>query len=264
MNQDYRQILKEKLSDRCNKNPQYSLRAFARDLGISPQRLSHILNGNHGLSVKAAEEISKNLGMNQEETTLFCVLVQKKHARSKIVRTEADDKLKDIKATYQDLSLDHFRIIADWYHFAIMELTLVDGFKSDPRWIARSLDIKEIEAKLAIERLLKLEMLVKDKKGNLKLTGSFFADPRGVPSEALRNFHRQLLKKATDALDTQRLDERDVSSTILAIDKTLVPEAKADLKKFRENFDKKYSNSENKNKVYCLGIQFFNLQKNEQ
>ena len=263
MQQDYREILKSKLSDRCQKNPHYSLRAFARDLGVSPQRLSHILNGKHGLSVKGAEEMARNLGMSGEEKKVFCTLVQRKHARSKLIREEAEHKLIEIKTVYQDLSLDHFRIIADWYHFAIMELTLVNGFKSDYRWIAKSLGIQEIEVKLAVERLLKLEMLEKDKKGNLKLTGNFFADPRGVPSEALRHFHRQLLKKASDALDLQSLEERDVSSTIVAIDSSRIPEAKADLKNFRESFDKKYSSSENKNKVYCLGMTFFNLQQKE-
>lgn len=259
MVQDFREILKAKLSDRCQRNGKYSLRAYARDLGLSPQRLSHVLSGRHGLSLEAAQQIADRLDLSETEKEMFCNLVQQKHARSEVVRNNAKIKLKEIKSTYQDLSLDHFKIIADWYHFAILELTLVENFSSQTKWIAKTLSISEIEAKHAIERLLKLEMLEQDKKGNLKLTGQFFMDPKGLPSDAVKNFHRQLLKKATDAVDLQSLTQRDFSSTILAIDDSDLPQAKADLKNFRIDFDKKYTKSTKKNKVYCLGIQFHDL-----
>ena len=257
---DYIEILKSKLSDRCNVNPQYSLRAFARDLGISPQRLSNILNGKHGISLDGAKKIATNLNFNTNEKEYFYALVEKKHSRSRVKKEAAENKLIELKKTYKDLSLDYFKIISAWYHFAIMELTLVEGFKSNPKWIAKSLGIKEIEAKIAIERLLKLEMLEKDLSQNLKITGQFFVDPQGTPSTALRNFHRQLLALASNSLELQPLDERDVSSTIMAINQEDLPRAKNDIKNFRESFDKKYSSAKRKNKVYCLGIQLFNLQ----
>lgn len=261
MKQDYIEILKTKLSQRCSKNSHYSLRAFARDLGISPQRLSHVLNGKHGLSPKAATEIAEKLVLSESEKALFCALVEQKHGRSKIIRAEAQEKLKNIGDSYRNLNLDHFKIIADWYHFAIMELTLVEGFKSEPKWIATALGISEINVKLAIERLLKLEML-ETKNGHLHLSGQFFTDPQGIPSEAVRNFHRQLMQKAMESLDFQDLGEREVSSTILAIDSEDYDSARKDLQNFRKEFDKKYSAAKKKNKVYCLGFQFFRLQAN--
>ncbi len=260
MGEDFRDILKNKLSERCGKNQSYSLRAFARDLEISPQRLSHVLSGRHGLSLAAAESIALNLGMNEKEKVYFCALVQKKHARSKTLKTEAEKKLKKIKNTYQQLNLDHFKIIADWYHFAIMELSLVEGFSSEPSWIARSLGISEIETKMAIERLLKLKMLERDKKKQLKLTGQFFSDPCGIPSDAIKKFHRQLIQKSATALEEQSLQHREFSSTVLAMNEEDLPEAKKVLKEFRESFDKRFSASQKKTKVYALGIQLFGLQ----
>jgi len=261
MNTDYKDIIKTKFSERCERNNHYSLRAFARDLGISPQRLSHILNGRHGISETAAEAMALKLGMNQEETQIFCMLVQEKHARSKVAKNQAIQKLQEIKSSYKTLDVDHFKIISDWYHFAIMELTQIEGFSSSPKWIAKALGITELQVKAAIERLLRLEMLNKDKKGKLSLTGQFFADPKGVPSEALRKFHRQLMSKASEALDFQGLDERDVTSLILAFNGQDIPEAKKDIKKFRDGFDKKFSKNKIKDQVYCLGIQLFNLKQ---
>ncbi|MEE6249990.1 MAG: hypothetical protein VX583_06285, partial [Bdellovibrionota bacterium] len=45
----YIHILMEKLSSRQSRNPSYSLRAFANDIGIHPSSLSQILKGNRGL-----------------------------------------------------------------------------------------------------------------------------------------------------------------------------------------------------------------------
>ncbi len=254
----YQDILKSKYSERCQKNARYSLRAYARDLGISPQRLSHIMNGKHGLSIEAAQEITKNLNLDENEAKFFCTLVQEKHARSKVMKKKATEDLKSIKSQYKDLSLDHFKIIADWYHFAIMELTLLEGFQSDFAWMAKSLGIGIVEVKIAVERLLKLELLVEN-DGQLSISGSFFADPRGTPSEALRLFHRQLMVKASQALEFQSQEERDFSSTILAVDQKDLPRAKDVIKDFRNSFDQEFGKSQTKNNVYCLGIQFFSL-----
>ena len=61
LHEDYRDILREELAARTETNPQYSLRAFARDLGIGSARLSEVLNGNTGLSRPAAEPLSPGL-----------------------------------------------------------------------------------------------------------------------------------------------------------------------------------------------------------
>lgn len=261
-NNDYVDILKDHLSDRCKRNKGYSLRAYARDLGISPQRLSHILNGRHGLSPKSAALIANSLGLNESETAYFCALVEKKHARSKSVKDEANKKLNEMKSFYKDLSIDHFKIVADWYHYAIMELSLTESFSTNPKWIAKTLAITEIEAKMAIERLLRLELMEINKKGVLKITGNFFADPKGTPSSALRQFHKQLMQKAHDAITIQPVETRDYSSTVIAINEDDLPLAKLELKNFREKFDKKLSSNNKKTKVYCLGMQFFCLQDN--
>jgi uncharacterized protein (TIGR02147 family) len=259
---DYVEILKDHLSERCKRNKGYSLRAFARDIDISPQRLSHILNGRHGLSSKSALIIAKNLGLDEIETTFFCTLVEQKHARSKLVKEEASKKLNEMKSFYKDLSIDHFKIIADWYHFAIMELSLTESFRSNYKWIAKALGITEVEVKMAIERLLRLELIQVSKQGEISITGNFFADPKGTPSEALRQFHKQLMQKAQEAVSIQAIEKRDYSSTIMAINESDIPNAKIELRKFREKFDKQFSSTTKKTHVFCLGIQFFSLQNN--
>src|SRR5688572_10105767 len=90
---DYREVLKEYLSRRCENNPRYSLRALARDLQMSPSRLSEALNGKAGISAASARKISERLGLGNQESQYFYLLVQKEHARCKHVRVKAAEDI---------------------------------------------------------------------------------------------------------------------------------------------------------------------------
>ena len=55
------EFLGAEFSKRKLRNETYSLRAFARDLGVSASRLSEILSGKLGISEKTAETIASKL-----------------------------------------------------------------------------------------------------------------------------------------------------------------------------------------------------------
>ncbi len=258
--QDYRSILRGEYETRCERNPRYSLRAFARDLSVSPSRLSEVLSGRYGFSREAAAEIGKRLGWSADEVASFCDLVDSEHARSRKKRSEARSRVDVSSRKYQQLSLDSFQVISDWYHYAILELTLVHDFKSDPKWIARRLGIDPLVADGAIERLKRLDLL-EEKGGRLRATDGFTASPSGVPSDALKKFHRQLLEKTLSSIYLQSVDERELSHVVLAINSDELPEAKEEIKRFRRSFDARFSKSARKDEVYCLGVHFFRLQE---
>ena len=62
-------------NDRKDKNPRYSLRAFARSLGVSSGQLSEILSGKRPLSHKLARRISIALALIEEESQKLILLV---------------------------------------------------------------------------------------------------------------------------------------------------------------------------------------------
>lgn len=163
---DYKTILKEELASRCRQNPRYSLRAFARDLKLAPSRLSEVLSGKQGLSRPAAERIAKALGYAPGDIERFCDLVESLHARSKKNRDSARLRLKKVggDSTEIQLQADTVKLIADWYHFAILELTNIDGFRSESKWIAKRLGISEFEAQLALDRLQRLNLITQGRR----------------------------------------------------------------------------------------------------
>ena len=114
----------------------------------------------------------------------------------------------------------------------------------------------------AVERMKRLELL-EEKNGKLTPTDGFTASPDGIPSEAIKKFHAQILEKALTAVREQTVEERDFSSVILAVDKQDLPKAKERIKNFRREFDAEFGKAKKKDEVYCLGVQFFRLQEKQ-
>ncbi|MBI1860250.1 MAG: TIGR02147 family protein [Deltaproteobacteria bacterium] len=255
---DYRSLLKEELERRCQHNSRYSLRAMARDLGLAPARLSDVLRGRYGLSKAAATSIGEGLGWSPEEVAYFCDLVDATHARRKHERTEAQNRLKESDAKGMQLSLDRFRLIADWHHYGILELLQIESAKSDPRWIAEKLGLAKDTVVAALKRLERLSLLIySDDRATPQQ--DFVFTPSDVPSGALRRHHQQLMEKAQRALYSQTVKERDISSIVMAVDASQMDEAKKMIKAFRRQFNEKFGRGGRKNAVYCLAVQFFRL-----
>lgn len=258
--QDYRTILRQELVARCRSNPRYSLRAFARDLDISPSRLSEILSGKHGLSRSRAEVIGKRLGMNNDEAQCFRDLVLSQHPRSKILREAARERLASIQQppAYLELSLDAFRLIGDWYHLAIIELFHIKDFNVSASSIARALGINTDEARDALERLVRIGLISRD-GSKFRVNSRDNRTTSDVPSAAIRQAHEQLLRKAIEALYAQTVDERDFGCIEMAFDPARMAEAKEAIRRFRRDFDKKFGHDASAAAVFCFATQFFRL-----
>src|SRR5262245_2587165 len=69
---DARTILQEELARRCEADSKYSLRKFAKNLGLSHTVLSLVFSGKRPLSIQAAKKVSTALKFNrQQQQDLF-------------------------------------------------------------------------------------------------------------------------------------------------------------------------------------------------
>ena len=257
----FRDILKNKLELRQQKNKKYSLRAYARDLGLSSSLLSEILSGKKGLSLKMAGQVAENLGMNPIEQSYFCDLVTSTNARKEGAKILAQDRLENYrKIQMQSLTMDSFALIHDWFHFAILELTHIEGFVADAEWVSKRLNVQKDKIESAVKRLSNMGLLEILEDGNWKDTQVDLATPDGFSFSYLRQFHKQLIEKSILALEEQSVDERDITSLLVSVDSEKLPEAKKRIRDFRNEFIKEFNGPhEKKDNVYCLGIQLFNL-----
>ena len=257
---DYRSILREQFALRCRANSLYSMRAFARDLKVSPSKLSEVFNGRQGLSRATAKKIAIRLGFGSDELELFCDSAESQHGKSEVLRKLATTRLEAKKSSreFKQISEDTFRAISDWYHMAIVQLVLLEGFDGSVEWIAAALKIKLPEAKEAVARLERLGFIeVRD--GKICAHDQDVCTTDDVPSSAIREFHRQILAKASTALCFQSLETRDSSAMIMPIARRDFGRAKAKIKKFRRELSAEMNETPTKDALYCLSVQFFEL-----
>lgn len=69
----YATFLWTELAKRKNRNPRFSLRAFAKTLDLEPATLSRILNGKQRLSVNCCRRILAQLELNENDKRLFLI-----------------------------------------------------------------------------------------------------------------------------------------------------------------------------------------------
>ena len=259
---DYRELLRIELQKRCAVNPQYSLRAFSRRLGVPASTLSEVLNKKQGLSKEKALTISKNLNFSALEKDYFVALVESLHGRSKSSRITAQQRVQNIRDIREkDINMENWKIISQWYHTAILELSKTKNFNPDPPAIARRLGITAREVREACERLIRLGMMTRA-SGKLKATSnSLVKSPHETPSDYIKSFHQSVLTKAALAMYQQPLEIRNYSSLVLAIDDSQIPAAKELIMEFNKKFLNLMTTSDNPNRLYTLSTQFFRLEE---
>ena len=152
------------------------------------------------------------------------------------------------------------KVLSDWYYTAIIELTLTDNFKSDINWIASQLNVSVIKIKLAVERLLELELLSLEDGVLRKTDNRISTQDKSLTTGALRRRQKQWLEMACDSLENDDISIRSHTSMTMAIDPKLIPEAKKMISEFNRKLCDFLEQGE-KTHVYDLGIALFPLQK---
>ncbi len=260
---NYRVFLKSVLAEKKRANPSYSMRAFAQQIGLGQSAVSQVLAGKKNLSLEMGNKIAGKLGLNDSESEYFRTLIQIETTkdqdlkRSLLARAQALNPQREVR----ELSVDFFTAIADWYHLAIKNMTLLKNFAFTPESIAKRLGISKLEAETAIERLLRLEQIEADpeKAGRYRKVANYTVTRSAVPNEALRRFHRQTLTKAIDSLETQTPKEKFIGSETFAVDKEQLPKAFEYAEEFLQKMASLAEEARAPTDVYHAGVQFFNL-----
>ncbi len=233
------ELLRREFARRRQKNAAYSLRAFSRALQISPARLSQVLSRKRPVTANQLEKISNTLMLSPAER--------------RAVKRSASPKT----ATFVDFDREVFEFVSDFQHTAILALFDTRDAKAKPVWIAKRLGISAVEARDSLERLVKLGLLTAT-SGTLAPTHANLATRSDVPSAALRKLHGQMITKAAASLENHSVDERDITSITMAVDKTKLKEAKAMIREFRRSLCA-HLESGDKTEVFTLNIQLFPL-----
>lgn len=230
-------------------NPSLSLRAYARRLGVPASALSEIRNGKRKVSARMAEAIAAKLQLAPEERARL---------DSKGVPVAGAEAL---PGDHLQLLSDQFQAIGDWQHFAILSLMKTKGFRADPAFIARRLGITASVASQCLARLERLG-LVERRGAKLSRTTAGVATTDGVADVAIRRAHEADLELVREALSRLTPEQRDSTSVTMAIDPSLLPEAKRRVRAFRNDLMKFLESGESR-EVFKLCLHLFPLSDGE-
>jgi uncharacterized protein (TIGR02147 family) len=246
--QSLRDHLSAELARRCAKNPKYSLRSFAKFLGLDASALHRLLNGERKVTPQIFERVSGALQFSPKEKEQFA----------------ASEKLTSFELPAFDFAptdTEVFEVISSWYHLAILELLTTKGFQQNHKWIAKRLGLNVHEARQAVESLFRTGFL-EDPDGTWRLShrhNTFAKD--GFTSVARKKLQKAFLARATECIDELSMDLRDNSGVTIAVNTRDLPKVVDAITQFRKKMAALAAGFKNPNEVYQISVALFPLTK---
>jgi uncharacterized protein (TIGR02147 family) len=209
--------------------------------------LSMVLRNKRPLTPQLIQKMGLSLKLSKKELDSFVASEAGKTARIKKIN---------------QMTVDVFNVVSDWYHDAILELSRIRGFKPAPEFVSKRLGITVSEARAAIERLQRVGLVEVMSDGSWVET---LGDNTTVididhTSSALRNLQKQVLQLSAAALENVPRVSRDHSCMTMAIDEKDLQEAKRRIQSCRhELMTYLQRNGTDFTEVYQLAVSLYPL-----
>jgi len=241
-------VLRLELARRCAANEGYSLRAFARFLRTDHASLSQILRGKRRLSEATIRRLGARLGLDERrvEELVFVERSAEKHPGAVDV------------AAVHELTGRALESLSNWHDWAILELTRLECFTPDVRWISRVLDGSPDDVQRALHRLVSLgflEMRARDRWTDR--TGHVLENAEQFAAAAVERLAEELHELAVRSLRRRHRDRFAHSATTIAVDAASVPLAILRLEQLRAELLRTLESADKRDAVYYLAISFF-------
>ena len=240
------------LAARQRRNPQYSLRSFARDLGMNPGTVSAIVMGRRSVPKKSFSLICDRLALSPRQRAVMRRLWQKEIAHSAPTNIPAEDSV--------EISESHYQILAEWEHFAVLSLMRTKGFSANPNWMAKRLGVSVPRIQAVLTRLESSGFIKWNSDGRLIRTTPPLKTSEGIVSAALRAAHAEEMSLAAQALTSVDVALRDISSMTMAMSPSRLSAARELIKNFRNDLAA-LCDEDGASEVYQLCMQLFPLTK---
>ena len=223
----------------------YSLRSFAKDLGISPGRLSSFYQQSNIPSLKTVDKIARQLKLNADEKKRFLVAIDNDKKRRLVQRADVIIKKEDM------------HVVTDWVPYAILSLLLIKGFSLSASSVAERLGISVAHAEACINKLISLG-LIEMEQGQWKPIKKKISTEIDIPSEHIRKSHEEKMQLSIQRMHEVPVELRDYSSITFPVDLNNLATAKKMLIDFRRSLAEQMQWG-TPSEIYLLNLQLFPL-----
>lgn len=259
-------ILKAYWARKQSKSRGYSLRALARDTGMSASYMSQIMSGKRALTSDLFYKMTDILEMDEmakQKLSLSLFLNSK-------IPSESKDKLNQIMQSspglqeyeeYAEADLKDFDVIRNWYYVAILDLVSLKDFKPETSWVAEKLNISHYQAQTALTHLF-LHGLLKAENGRWVKQKFKLRFSTNSSVQAVRSFHKSMIEKSivelTSNVDQESFSKRLITGVCVATNTAQLEKAKDKINELMFEVSKILSEGEC-DEVYQLNTQLFSL-----
>ncbi len=257
---DYRKYLSD-LFQHLRSRGKFSARSFAAQAGFgSIGYITMILKGERNLTAKAADRVADALKLTKGEREFFV----------KLVHFNSLDKLEDKDAAYQDLlssknyrkirKLDasNYDFFSHWYYVALLEVLDTNLKDASIDEIATAIRVSAHDVESGLKVLQDLKFIEKTPTGWRRLDTMHQTEPQ-VRSLSVRKFHREMISKALESIDTYPADQRELGSLTISLSKERFEEMRKKIFEFNREMNELFSNDPSPDRVYQLNFQLFPL-----
>jgi uncharacterized protein (TIGR02147 family) len=265
---DFRAYLRAYYAFRKKQGRGFSLRTFSRQAALqSSNYLKLVMDGDRNLSAAMAERFAKACGLRGPAADYFCELVAYGQAETAAERERAYRRLSSFRRFRDVYPLDraHEAYHSQWFIPAVRELAARSDFRADPKWIARTLlpAISARKAAHALEVLRELKLLVEDEQGTLRQAHALVETGDRPLGHHVVKFHRTMMERAAEALDTVPREQREIASLTLCLSPTQMGALKQHLERLRRELLQEYVAGPDAKRVVQLNFQMFPLSVEE-
>lgn len=258
---DYRQFLQEFYAQRKAQNPRYSYAVFARQAGFKSKAAIHrIISGDRDLSKQAIFKIGQAMQLDEKAFTHFQLLVAYCHATDPGEKSFHFHKIMEgnPRSPAQRMREDGYEYFARWYFSTLRELLPLIRFKDDYGLLGNMLTppITAAQAKKAVGLLLRLGLVEKTRTG-YKQTNRAITSGGDAQAMALRDFHRQNMDLAKEAIDSVPRPERHHSCLVVSVSAPGLEILKKEIQACRQRLARLADGMEKPGRVYHLNFQIF-------
>jgi len=224
-------LLKECLKKLIEKNKSYSLRAFAKNLGLSPGGLSQIIGGKKRISLNRAHDIAQKIPWTKQEKDIFLLIVQLETTKSVDLKFELLNKIikksKFQQPKQSNLNDEKFKLMADWCSVAILEMISNFASKWDTNKIGAYLNISKKVVEVTIERLIKIGIIELQKNGSYKRLKDHILLSSDNPNTTLQLYYESCLEQIKKSIRNQTPKEKVIGTEVMAFDPDQLDEVRS-------------------------------------
>lgn len=259
------QVLNKALLAKQKRNPQYSQRALARDLGTSPVFVTKILTGKKSVPPARFKSLFKILDMD--------ITLQTELMRAALLESLPSPELRSMAklSLAKDPAMEKFRrepsqkmsVIKNWYNIAILNYISCERLNDSSEAIAKyfGLTLREVNQSL---QTLEANGLIEKENGQWGKVEKNSYFPTTKSQSEVRDFHRQMIQKSYQELSNTTqgdFDKRLITGFTIAADTDKIDLAKKMISEFLGELSEILGGDKSE-EVYQCNIQLFPLKKN--